>query len=98
MDRNHAIELLQQIILENSQPRTNMALFGLLCPYCGKSDRIHELEAPQRLNGTLAHDALLRYAELWETLAAAEAGLGLCQFCRNVLRLDEHRRALPLYE
>jgi hypothetical protein len=98
MDRNHAIELLQQIILENSLPRTDMALFGLLCPYCGKSDRIHGLEAPQRLNGTLSQDALLRYAELWENLAAAEEGLGLCQFCRNVLLLDGNRRALPLYE
>jgi hypothetical protein len=98
MDRNRAIEFLQQIILENSLPRTDMALFGLLCPYCGKSDRIRGLEAPQRLNGTLAQDVLLRYAEIWETLAAAESGLGLCQFCRNVLLLDGNRRALPLHE
>lgn len=98
MDRNHALDLLQQFVLEHGLPRTEMALFGTLCPYCGKSDRIHALEAPRRLNGTLSQDALLRYAELWKTLAAADEGLGLCQFCRNFLRLDEQRRALPLYE
>jgi len=98
MDRNHAVELLQQLILEQGLPRTDMALFGILCPYCGKSDRILGLEAPQRLNGAIPHDAIARYAELWRTLAAAEERLGLCKFCRNVLLLDGNRRAVPLYE
>ena len=87
MDRNHAIELLQQIILENSLPRTDMALFGLLCPYCGKSDRIHGLEAPQRLNGTLAHDALLRYAEFAHLSKVAPGFLTLAPQCINGCRV-----------
>jgi hypothetical protein len=98
MDRNHAAELLKQFILAHDLPRTDMALFGILCPYCGKSDRICGLEAPPRLNGTIPPEAVVRYAELWRTLVAAEERLGLCKFCQNVLLLDGNRRALPLYQ
>ena len=98
MDRNHAVERMQQFVLEHDLPRTDTALFGVLCPYCGKSDRIHGLDAPQRLNGALAPEALAGYTELWKTLSAADGSLGLCRFCQNVLLLDGDRRARPLYE
>jgi len=98
MERNHAIELLQHFILENDLPRTDRALFGILCPYCGKSDRIRELESPLRLNGTIDREAITRYAELWSVLAAADELLGICKFCQNLLLLDGSRRAAPLYQ
>jgi hypothetical protein len=98
MDRNHAVELLKQFILEHGLPRTDMALFGVLCPYCGKSDRIRGLEAPPRLNGTIDQEAITRYARVWSVLAAADELLGICKFCQNVLLLDGSRRAIPLYQ
>jgi len=98
MDRNHAVELLKRFILEHDLPRTDMALFGILCPYCGKSDRIRELEAPLRINGAIHHEAAARYTELWSTLAASDELLGICKFCQNVLLLDGSRRAAPLYQ
>jgi hypothetical protein len=98
MKRNHAVELLIQFILEHDLPRSDMALFGILCPYCGKSDRIRGLEAPPRLNGALEQEAITRYAELWSVLAAADEHLGICRFCQNVLLLDGSRRAVPLYQ
>jgi hypothetical protein len=98
MDRNQAVEELKHFILEHDLPRTDMALFGILCPYCGKSDRIRGLEAPLRLNGAIAPEAVTRYAELWNVLAAADELLGICKFCQNVLLLDRSRRAAPLYQ
>jgi hypothetical protein len=98
MDRNHAAELLRQFILEHDLPRTELALFGIRCPYCGKSDRIHGLEAPGRVTGCLPDEAVARYTELWGALAAGDERLGLCRFCQNVLLLDGRQRALPLYQ
>jgi hypothetical protein len=98
MDRNQAVERLKQFILEHDLPRTDMALFGILCPYCGKSDRIRGLEAPARLGGTIAQEAITRYAELWSVLTAADELLGICKFCQNVLLLDGGRRAVPLFQ
>ena len=41
---NEAVEKLKTLVLTNGLPKTDMALFGIKCPYCGKSDRIRELE------------------------------------------------------
>jgi len=97
MDRNQAVEDLQNLILEHDLPGTDMALFGVRCPYCGKSDRIRELEVPARLDSRFPADEAARYAELWSALVGADGMLGVCKFCRNVLRLDAKRRADPLY-
>jgi len=98
MDCNQAVEDLKHFILEHDLPDTDVALFGVLCPYCGKSDRIRELEVPGRLGSRFRADAAARYAELWSTLIGANGSLGVCKFCRNVLRLDGKQRAAPLYE
>jgi hypothetical protein len=51
LETNEAVEELKKFVLEHSLPKTEMALFGILCPYCGKSDRIRQLENPQALAG-----------------------------------------------
>jgi len=98
MDRNQAVEDLKHLILEHDLPGTDMALCGVLCPYCGKSDRIRELEAPARLGSRFSVGEAAHYAELWSTLAGMDGLLGVCKFCQNVLRMDGRRRAAPLYQ
>jgi hypothetical protein len=98
MDRNQAVEELKKFILEHDLPATDMALFGVRCPYCGKSDRIRELEAPGRLDSRVPADQTARYAGLWGTLASAEGRLAVCKFCQNVLGLDDQQRAAALFE
>jgi hypothetical protein len=98
MDRNQAVEDLKHFILEHDLPGTDMALFGVGCPYCGKSDRIRELEAPGRLDSRFQADEASRYAELWSILAGADGLLGICKFCQNVVGLDGRQQAAALYE
>jgi hypothetical protein len=98
MDRNQAVEEFKHFIMEHDLPGADMALFGVRCPYCGKSDRIRELEPPGRLESRFPVDQAARYAGLWSTLADADGRLAVCKFCRNVLALDGQQRAVPLYE
>lgn len=99
MDRLEAMSGLKDFVIEHGLPRTDMALFGVKCPYCGKSDRIRQLEAPDDLNGNLAKPDLERYTSLWTSLAEGEVALGLCKFCLNPLKLDlDEGRAEQLFE
>ena len=98
MDHNRAVEDLKHFILQHGLPHTDVGLFGILCPYCGKSDRIRELEAPARLDSCFPVDEAARYAERWSTLAGTDGLLGVCKFCQNVLQLDGRHRAAPLYQ
>ncbi len=88
MDTHAAIEKLRMLIIEHDLPRTDLALFGVRCPYCGKSDRIRELDAPESLQGGLARDSADVYSELWERLNPLSNILGVCKFCQNPLRLS----------
>ena len=88
MDKLEAMIGLQSFVMEHELPKTEMALLGIMCPYCGKSDRIRQLETPEDLNGELAKPDLERYIHLWHCLAEAEVVLGMCKFCLNPLRLD----------
>ena len=98
MEMNQAVENLKTFVLEHSLPRTDMALFGILCPYCGKSDRIRELEEPNALKEKMDAKDITIYVELWEQLARSNGSLGVCKFCQNLIRLQEKTGALPLYE
>jgi hypothetical protein len=93
------IETLQRLLIEAELPRTDRALFGLKCPYCGKLDRIRELEPPQKLDGALDLSVLTVYKEIWCRFEMAESVLGVCKFCQNPLRITSGGyQAVPLTE
>lgn len=99
MDKSEAIAELKRIVLDHGLPRTEMALFGIKCPYCGKSDRIRQLETPQELYGGLPEADLQQYTALWKSLAEDDGLLGICKFCLNPLKLDlEESLAEPLLD
>lgn len=76
------IEKLNKLVTEMELPRHDFALFGLKCPICGKSDRIHKLETPDELQGAPAE-----YRRLW-TIFSNTRPLVVCKFCRQVLSLS----------
>jgi len=93
------IETLQRVLIEEELPRTDRALFGLKCPYCGKSDRIRELEPPQALTELLGSHVLSVYQDIWRLLVMPGSTLGVCKFCQNPLRISSSGpQALPLTE
>lgn len=98
MDPRHALETLEKLIIENGLPRTDMALFGVSCPYCGKSDRIRPLEPPGNGDLDLSDEDRAGYEALWRQLAPPGMGLGVCKFCQNPLALGtggDARSLLP---
>ena len=98
MESNEAVEELKKFVLEHGLPKTEMALFGILCPYCGKSDRIRQLEDPQALTGKIESENMSLYLTLWDQLARGGGSLGVCKFCQNLLLLQDKASAVPLYE
>jgi hypothetical protein len=98
LESNEAVEELKKFVLEHSLPKTEMALFGILCPYCGKSDRIRQLENPQALAGKIESENMALYFTLWDQLARGGGPLGVCKFCQNLLLLRDMASAVPLYE
>ncbi len=99
MGTNEAVEKLQQFILDRDLPKTDMALFGIRCPYCGKSDRIRQLEAPDELHGVMDPEDIKKYTALWMNLAQSSESLGVCKFCQNPLKVFlEEDKAEGLYQ
>ena len=98
METNEAAEVLKAFVLTHGLPQTDMALFGIKCPYCGKSDRIRELEEPDALTQKMDSKNMAVYFNLWDQLTRLKGSLGVCKFCQNVLLLQEKASALPLYE
>jgi len=88
MDGEKAVATLKEIALDKGLPHTEYALFGVRCPYCGKMDRIRPLEPPDEIEEILGEE-LSRYREAWEVLARQDCEVGICWFCRQVLRLEE---------
>ena len=98
LENNQAAEVLKTFVLTHGLPQTDMALFGIKCPYCGKSDRIRELEEPDALSKKIDSENMAIYFSLWDQLARSNGSLGVCKFCQNLLLLQEKASALPLYE
>ncbi len=99
MDGRQATEAIKRLIIECELPRTEMALFGVLCPYCGKTDRIRRLDPPSDLEGVLRAADFNVYKELWHLLVANGGELGFCRFCLTPLRLNmDEGLALPACE
>jgi len=98
LDTNEAAEVLKTFVLTHGLPKTDMALFGIKCPYCGKTDRIRELEEPDVLTRKMDSKNMAIYFNLWDQLTRLNGPLGVCKFCQNLLLLQDKAGALPLYE
>jgi hypothetical protein len=98
LEINEAVEKLKTLVLTNGLPKTDMALFGIKCPYCGKSDRIRELEEPDELNEKMDSKQMAIYFSLWEQLTRSNGSLAVCKFCQNLLLLQDKANAAPIYE
>ena len=98
MEFNEAVEALKTLVLTHGLPKTDMTLFGTLCPYCGKSDRIRALDKPDDLDRQMDANKLTVYLSLWDQLTRAGGSLGVCKFCQNLLLLKHTAGAVPLYE
>ncbi len=98
MENNEAVQLLQQFILDHGLPKTDVALFGIKCPYCGKSDRIRQLESPEELHGKSDSEDVQKYSDFWVYFIRSNESLGVCKFCNNPLKIiDKSGNAEPLY-
>jgi len=87
------IERFRDLVVKLELPRHDFALFGVKCPYCGKTDRIHKLEEPSELP-----EAPTEYERFWDRFRL-NGDLVLCKFCRQILLLSESKgRAFPLAE
>ena len=98
MERYQATETLRQFLLTHGLPHTDLTLFGLRCPYCGKSDRIRPLEPPGNGDLSMSEEDRSGYEALWRQLAPPGMGLGVCKFCQNPLALGsagDARSLLP---
>jgi hypothetical protein len=98
LETNEAAEKLKTFVLTHGLPKTDLALFGIKCPYCGKSDRIRELEEPDALSKKIDSENMAIYFSLWDQLARSNGSLGVCKFCQNLLLLQDQASAAPLYE
>jgi hypothetical protein len=98
MTRNEMVEAFREFVMEHGLPLTDMALFGIRCPYCGKSDRVRQLESPEELEDDLPPDDVEVYRHLWQSLISGDPGLGVCKFCQNALRLVDGNTAESLFE
>ena len=97
MGTNEVIQELQQFVMDHGLPKRDMALFGIKCPYCGKSDRIRQLEDPKELQGAMEPKDIKKYTEFWMDLTQSTSSLGVCKFCNNPLSvLVEEGKAKPL--
>jgi len=87
LENIEAIEKLKALIIENNLPQTDMSIFGIKCPYCGKSDRICQLEPPEDLTEIIESEVLKLYGDLWRQLNPSAVRLGTCKFCLNPVEL-----------
>ena len=91
-------EDLRNFVMEHGLTDTEMTLFGVKCPYCGKSDQIRKLESPDDLIRVIEPDALVAYSAFLKKLQQLEISVGVCRFCRNCLSLTKTDQAAPLPE
>ena len=99
MEFNEMVEKLREFVLQHGLPKTDMALFGIKCPYCGKSDRIRQLEEPEELGGGIEPEEMQKYSYYWKSLTLGEGSIGVCKFCQNPLKISgKEGKAETLYK
>jgi hypothetical protein len=91
MNTYENVQALKQFVIDHALPRSDMALFGIKCPYCGKSDRIRPLENPPDLPGGFDPGTVKMYTELCMDLTLPYGFLGVCKFCHNLLEIIRGR-------
>jgi hypothetical protein len=97
--KNHgAVDHLKFFIIQHDLPKTDFALFNVKCPYCGKSDRIRQLEPPDSLNSQFNPQDLTEYTKIWHNFARPGDSLGVCKFCDMPLKLINNSSAEPLFQ
>ncbi|MCF8128070.1 MAG: hypothetical protein K9N10_06120 [Deltaproteobacteria bacterium] len=96
MTRIEVIEDLRNFVMEQDLPATEITLFGVKCPYCGKSDQIRKLEPPDDLQHVVDAEALAAYSDFLNKNNHLDKSIGVCRFCRNCLMLAKSGRAEPL--
>lgn len=95
--KNHgAVDQLSRFIIKHDLPESDFSLFNIQCPYCGKSDRIRELEPPDSLRSRFDPRDLTLYTEIWQQFARPDESLGVCKFCATPVKLKNGSRAEPL--
>ena len=72
-DYRTTVEQLRQFILNHALPKTDIALFGITCPYCGKSDRIRQLEGPEEIRSRIESADADEYVRLWKDLGMTDS-------------------------
>jgi hypothetical protein len=98
LDTQQTLENLRQFLITHDLPKTDVALFGVYCPYCGKSDRIRELEPPEDLAEIIDPENIKVYTSLWKQFNPSKTALGVCKYCLNPLELIlEDSKARTLY-
>jgi hypothetical protein len=93
-----AVDQLSQFIITHDLPDSDFSLFNLQCPYCGKSDRIRELEPPDALSSRFNPQDLAVYTAIWQQFARLDESLGVCKFCDTPVKLNDNSRAEPLLQ
>ncbi len=88
METYDVIQKLQRFITDHDLPKTDIALHGIKCPYCGKSARIRELENPNELGGAVDPEDIKIYSGYCVALSLPMGSLGVCKFCQNPLRIS----------
>jgi len=97
MEHHTPAEVMKRLVMDHELPRREKTLFGVMCPYCGKSDRIRVLEPPQDLEEEIPENSRNVYAAAWADLAGPGEFLGICRFCVNILKLSgNNSTAVPL--
>ncbi len=88
MPHHTSAEVIKRLVMDYELPRREKTLFGVMCPYCGKSDRIRVLEPPGDLEADLPENNRNVYTAAWADLAGPDGSLGICRFCVNILKLS----------
>lgn len=84
--------------MEHALPATEIGLFGVKCPYCGKSDQIRKLEPPDDLKNLVEEKKLAAYSAFLKAIQHPVPSIGVCRFCRNCLILNGNGQAEPIEE
>ena len=88
METLDIVQKLQRFIADNDLPKTDIALYGIKCPYCGKTDRIRELENPNELEGVIDSEDINTCSDCCVALSLPMGSLGVCKFCQNPLKIS----------
>jgi hypothetical protein len=95
LSENDTLEELKLFTITHDLPKTDLALFGTRCPYCGKTDRIRPLESPVELSAVIHSEDLTTYEGFWNALVDSDGSIGVCKFCQNPLRIGKDGQAVP---